>query len=289
MTDLLKKIREHAQTSQNEMAKELGVSFATINRWENGHVYPNNLAQDRIYEFCLEHSIPLYDLIIERIKEEAEKIKKDKNHLILYHGSKSGLKGKIKPISRDICDFGRGFYMGDEPGQALTLICDYLNPEFYIVSVNIRSLNCIEIPADIKWAMLVSYYRGRMEKIKDTALYDEYSKMINNQDLVIGRIADDRMFYVMDDFFSGLITDQTLVESLSALQLGKQYVAVTEKGCDRIKIEKKIELSHLEMKCLKDISSINRLKGIEAVETIRKKNRRKGKYFDEILSKKGGN
>lgn len=43
------------------------------------------------------------------------------------------------------------------------------------------------------------------------------------------------------------------------------------------------------MKCLKDISSINRLKGIEAVETIRKKNRRKGKYFDEILSKKGGN
>lgn len=40
------------------------------------------------------------------------------------------------------------------------------------------------------------------------------------------------------------------------------------------KIEKKTELSHFKMKCLKDISSINRMKGIDASEIIRKKNRR---------------
>lgn len=33
--------------------------------------------------------------------------------MILYHGSKSGIKGDIAPNSRDACDFGQGFYMGD--------------------------------------------------------------------------------------------------------------------------------------------------------------------------------
>lgn len=33
--------------------------------------------------------------------------------IILYHGSKGGIKGNIKPISREFCDFGKGFYLGD--------------------------------------------------------------------------------------------------------------------------------------------------------------------------------
>ena len=67
MQELLKKIREYINYSQTEMADELGVSFATINRWENGHAIPNNLAQDKIYNFCLKKSIPLYDFIIQNI------------------------------------------------------------------------------------------------------------------------------------------------------------------------------------------------------------------------------
>lgn len=35
----------------------------------------------------------------------------------LYHGSKLGLKGAIKPESRAACDFGSGFYMGTESTQ----------------------------------------------------------------------------------------------------------------------------------------------------------------------------
>lgn len=32
----------------------------------------------------------------------------------LYHGSKSGIKGNIAPVSRNRCDFGQGFYMGTD-------------------------------------------------------------------------------------------------------------------------------------------------------------------------------
>ena len=46
------------------------------------------------------------------------------NHIIkLFHGSKNGLNDKIQPISRSLCDFGKGFYMGTEQEQPLTLIC----------------------------------------------------------------------------------------------------------------------------------------------------------------------
>ncbi len=291
MQELLKKIRESANYSQVEMANELGVSFATINRWENGHVIPNKLAQEKIYDFCVKHCVPLYEFIIQKVHDLAKTIKIKDNRIVLYHGSKSGLEGRIEPKSRDKCDFGKGFYMGTEPGQSLTLVCDFPKSEFYIVSVDIKDLNTIEIPANIEWAMLVAYHRGRMDKIKGTKLYGKYENYLSDKDLAIGNIADDRMFYVIDNFFQELITDQALVGSLSALQLGKQYVMLTQRGCDKVKIETKVELSWLERKCLQIVSEENRIKGVNMANEICKNYRREGRFFDEILdsARKGEN
>ena len=91
------------------------------------------------------------------------------------------------------------------------------------------------------------------------------------------------MFYVIDNFFLGNITDKALVNSLSALQLGKQYVAVSQKGCNAVKIEKEIELSHLERMFIKEIAEQNRAKGISFANDICKNYRREGLFFDEIL------
>ena len=48
-----------------------------------------------------------------------------KKSVTLYHGSKSGIRGAIAPVSREHCDFGKGFYMGTDRTQSLTLICNY--------------------------------------------------------------------------------------------------------------------------------------------------------------------
>lgn len=283
MKDILKQIREYTGLSQADMAAELGVTFATINRWENGHVVPNKMAQMNVYEFCVRHSVPLYDMIIKKVKDAANAVKLEGGRIVLYHGSKEGLKGKIAPISRTKCDFGQGFYMGTEPGQPLTLVCDFPKSRFYVVSLKLDGLKSKEIPADIEWAMLVAYHRGRMEKIAGTALYEKYKKYTDSQDTIIGSIANDRMFYVIDNFFQELITDQALVKSLSALQLGKQYVMITQKGCDAVRVETEVELSQLEHKCLQVVSEENRTKGINMANDICKNYRREGKFFDEIL------
>lgn len=283
MKELIKQIRTYTRLSQTEMAKKIGVSFATINRWENGHSQPTRLAEERLFSLCEELSVPIFDMIIEKIKRDVEDLKISDNRIILYHGSKSGLTGEITPTSREKCDFGKGFYMGTTPEQPLTLICDFEDSKFYVVSIAARDLNITEIPENIDWAMTVAYHRGRMDKIKGSEIYNKYSNVTSGKDLVIGSIANDRMFYVIDNFFLGNITDIALVNSLSALQLGKQYVALTEKACKAIKVEKEIKLSFFEKKVLRKVSEGNRQKGIEFANEICKLHRREGKYFDEIL------
>ena len=81
----------------------------------------------------------------------------------------------------------------------------------------------------------------------------------------------------------GNITDAALVNSLSALELGKQYVAITQKACDAVKIEKEIPISYLEKLFVRDISEQNRVKGSALATDICKNYRREGMFFDEIL------
>lgn len=290
MQELWKQIRTAMNMSQTELAEHLNVSFATVNRWENGHALPNRLAQSRLYEVCREKNVPVYELTLQRIADAVQNVKTEPGRVLLYHGSKSGIEGKIELKSRAQCDFGKGFYMGSDPSQALTLICDYEKSKFYLVSIDTRHLSRLEVPADIDWAMLVAYNRGRMEKICDTPFYRKYREMIRDKDLIIGSIADDRMFYVIDNFFIGNVTDAALIHSLSALQLGKQYVAVTQKGCDAVRIEGEVPLSYLERLFIREVAEDNRAKGVSLANGICRNYRREGLFFDEILdqAKLGG-
>lgn len=283
MEKIIKQIRSHLNLSQTELAEQLNVTFQTVNRWENGRVVPNRLAQSGIYDFCKKNNVPVYDFILGKIAETSNEINLEKDRILLYHGSKSGIDGAIAPLSRKQCDFGKGFYMGTEPAQALTLICDYEKSKLYIISIGTDELKNLEVPADIEWAMIVAFNRGRMEKIKGTPFYNKYRDLTADKDLIIGSIANDRMFYVIDNFFIGNITDAALVNSLSALQRGKQYVAVTQKGCDKVRIECEVPLSYLERLIIKDVAEENRTRGVSLANDICKNYRREGKFFDEIL------
>ena len=283
MQKLVKHIRDYLGLSQADFAEKLGVNFATVNRWENGRAIPTKLAQAKLYDYCKEQGVPVYQFVLDKIANEAASVNLEDGRILLYHGSKSGIVGDIAPKSREMCDFGKGFYMGTEPGQPLTLICDFEKSKFYIVSIDTNALDTVEIKADLDWAMLVAYHRGRMDKIKGTAFYEKYSRIDAGKDLVIGSIANDRMFYVLDNFFMGNITDMALVNSLSALKLGKQYVATTEKACAAVRIEREIPLSMMERRFLQDESDANRQKGIALANDICKNYRREGNFFDEIL------
>lgn len=277
MKILIKRIRELARMSQEQFAKELSTTVISINRWENGKTVPNLMAQNQLFEFCKKHNIDISDFIIDKYKYY------DDNKFILYHGSKNGINGDIAPISRGDCDFGTGFYMGTEVLQPLTLICGEEKPVFYAVDFSLKDLKVLNINSRLKWAMLIAYHRGYMDIIKGTKMYEKYAHYLDGYDVVVGYIADDRLYTELNKFFNGNITDEVLMRCLSALDLGKQYVALTEKACKNVTVLKDDKLSNLELSVLMEKSIIRRLEGNSLSKGIEMKYRRIGKYFDEIL------
>ncbi len=53
----LRNIRQHCFLSQEAFARELNVSFSSVNRWEGGRAKPNLSAIKSIKEFCDAHDI----------------------------------------------------------------------------------------------------------------------------------------------------------------------------------------------------------------------------------------
>lgn len=49
---LVKKVRRQLEMSQEDLARESGVSFATINRWENNKTVPSRLTINQFELFC---------------------------------------------------------------------------------------------------------------------------------------------------------------------------------------------------------------------------------------------
>lgn len=56
--DRLKEIRRKCLLSQSEFAEELGISFSTVNRWENNKSTPNYQTLKKIRDFCEKKGIP---------------------------------------------------------------------------------------------------------------------------------------------------------------------------------------------------------------------------------------
>lgn len=278
MDKLIKAIRQSAGMNQEQFAKALGTTALSINRWENGKTHPNKMAQTQLFEFCKKNNIDLFDYIAKQVKRNA-----DDNRLIVYHGSKKGIMGNIKPISRESCDFGKGFYLGTDPAQPLTLICDEDKPILYTMKLDLTGLKVLKIEMNLEWAMLIAYYRGYMNEVKGSEIYKKYERLTDGYDVILGYIANDRMYRVMKSFFEKEITDVALIHSLSALDLGRQYVFKTAKACNQLEIVDKKELTSLELAILRDKSIVRRQEGINLTEEILLKYRREGKFFDEIV------
>ncbi len=56
---LIIKLRIEMNISQEELAKRMGVSFQSVNRWENGKFEPTKLAKAKLDELFTEYDITL--------------------------------------------------------------------------------------------------------------------------------------------------------------------------------------------------------------------------------------
>mgnify|MGYP001138937292 FL=1 len=211
--------------------------------------------------------------------------------MILYHGSKSGIRGEISPFcGRMTCDFGQGFYMGDRPDQPKGLIAGWKDNQFYELECDFTGLKILSFTDDyvgrMDWALYIGYNRGQIDPNQYPVLVDRYQGYNASYDVVAGLIANDKMYRVLDDFFHLNICDKAFLEALSRVKLGRQYVAKTKRACgqEHIKVLSVHSLSEREVKAAK-VQEINRgMQNDGIVEQLKAKYRRAIdiKYFDEI-------
>jgi DNA-binding transcriptional regulator YiaG len=59
--EFVKEVRNKLNLSQKQLAQALNVNYTTINRWENEHVTPSNLAQKSFFDLCESNFIAVPD------------------------------------------------------------------------------------------------------------------------------------------------------------------------------------------------------------------------------------
>ena len=207
--------------------------------------------------------------------------------LVLYHGSKSGLTGPIQLTGRNrhACDFGQGFYLGDTPSQPQTLICSGERPTMYKMSLDLDGLKIHRFEPDENWALFVAFNRGRLEKFRKFPFYRRFAAIRRDNDVIYGKIANDRMFGVITNFFDGLIGIDALVKALGALNIGNQYCALTPKAFAAIKILEERRLSAVECENLRRRHERQLGFALAEADRICRTLRGAGPGFDEILER----
>lgn len=277
----LKKVKVLLDYTNEELASELGVNKSTLIRWINNTNYPNNLSLNKIYSYIYNKGIKL-----NLIDEELYKSNESKNKLILFHGSKNGIEGKLTiEKSNEKKDFGKGFYLGESVKQAVSFVSDYPNSKLYIVEVNnINKLKIKYFEVTKEWMILVAYFRGRINEYSDSSYLKELLDSINDVDIIVAPIADNSMYSIINDFIEGGITDEQCINALSANRLGKQFVILNDRTLNNnVKIIKESFLCNEEKTQYELEKENDRNVGKAKMILAKRKYAGIGKYIEEIL------
>ena len=240
----IKKDIEFIMASEQKNIDEISRS-TNISRTTLYEILDKGITIEKIYDKFYSY---IYDIGYRLNSVKEDFIKEIYNNKILFHGSKSGLSQISSNGSRENCDFGTGFYLGEGYDQAVSFVCENKNSCVYSFECNLDGLNIVKFDCSMEWMIAICYYRGTIKEYENTEEVKRIVKKIENADVIIAPIADNRMFYIMSLFASGEINCDVALHSLSASKLGKQYVFKTEKSLSQIKPIEKYYLCNNEKK-----------------------------------------
>ena len=275
----IKIIREILSFSQAELADEIGVERRTIMLAESGKTELSAVNCNKLYNYAFKK-----DIRINQIKAMFYKEEISGKHKLLFHASKSGIKGDISPFAgRKNNDFGSGFYCGESYEQPISLISQYENSVMYILDFHTTGLKPYIFEVDRDWMLTIAYFRKTLGQFENHETIQAIINKIKGADYIIAPIADNRMFKIIDTFIQSEITDEQCKHCLAATNLGYQYVLLSEKATSKVKILEKCFVCDKEKEYYKKQKENDLKITDEKVKMARIKYKRSGQYIEEIL------
>ena len=217
-----------------------------------------------------------------RINSVKEELIKEKYRDVLFHGSKNGLSEVAISGSRDNCDFGKGFYLGETYNQALSFVCEKEKSCVYSFRYSLANLKIKRFECNLEWMLAICYYRGTLGEFRLNSKVSQIVAEIEAADVVIAPIADNKMFYVMAQFTEGEINADVALHSLSASKLGLQFIFRTEKALQNLVPIEKLYLSNPEREDCRRVLN-ERSYEIDTKLKLAKREFKTGLYIEEIL------
>lgn len=276
----LKAIREILGLTQMELAEQLGVEQKTISRNEIGKNEPTSKLLEQVYAYAFERNIKL-----NKLKEMLWIDDLESDHKLLFHGAKSAIKGELNVhIGRVNNDLGQGFYAGESYEQAISFISGFEKSSVYFLDFNNQNLKCKKYEVNQEWMMTIAYYRGVLEAYESHPVVKRLIDQSRDCDYIIAPIADNRMFQIINSFIDGEITDEQCKHCLAATHLGSQYVFISDRAIEQVKLIERCYVANNEKEYYKNIRTEDTKLGEDKVKLAKIQYRGKGKYIDEILS-----
>ncbi len=264
---------ESEKINDSEFSEKTKVSRTTL-----ASIAKNGNARDevceKIYAYAYKNKY--------RINSVKEELLKEKYCDVLFHCSKDGLSEVTISGSREGCDFGKGFYLGETYNQSLSFVCENEKSCVYAFRYSLEGLKIKKFECDLDWMLAICYYRGTLEDFRANSLVRKIVADIESADVIIAPIADNKMFYVMAQFTEGEINADVALHSLSASRLGLQFVFRTEKALQNLVPLEKLYLSEPERKDCRRVLN-ERSYEIDTKLKLAKREFKAGLYIEEIL------
>ena len=264
------------QDSTKELSNKCGVSRRTLNNILSESNQPSYETLDKIYSFA-------YDSGYRFNKTKEELFKENTRNIVLFHGASHMIEEIKHNGSRETCDFGKGFYLGESYFQASSFVYDDPFSSVYVFSFDISDLNVVELYSDLDWMIIVCYFRKMLTKYNNHPIITNLINKIKDADVIIAPIADNKMFNIMRQFGEEEITSLEAIHSLSSSGLGKQYVLKTEKAISKLKEIERLFISTSERITIKS-GLEERSKEIDTKLKLSKREfKGEGQFIDEIF------
>ena len=267
--------------SEKELGEELGVRVESINNWKNKRIKIDDNNLEKFYSYAFSKGISFSKVYSDLSIEETT----GTNNIVLFHGSKKGLHLPIDidSNSKHNNDFGKGFYLGETFEGASNYISVTNSHMVYSFLLDKSDLNIYKLDVDNDWMLLIAYYRGRLNKYSGNNTINDLIKKVEEADVVIAPIADNRMFDIIDEFVDNLITDMQCKYSLFQTNLGNQYVLRTNKAISHLMLLDELYLPDNEKEYYYSKIEYSVASKLDAVSKARIEYKNKGKYIDEVL------
>lgn len=276
LKDVIEFILEASGLNSLELSEKTKVSRSTFSEISRTGKAENEVCE-KIYSYAYRSRY--------RINTVKEELFKERYGNVLFHGSKKGLKEITVNGSRNNCDFGNGFYLGETYNQALSFICENEKSSVYAFRYSLDNLNVMKFDCSLDWMLAICYFRGSLGKYSNNIIIKNIVDEIERADIVIAPIADNKMFHIMAQFTEGDINADVALHSLSASRLGLQYIFKSDKALNKLIPIERFYLCNLEREdCVRQ--QHERSYEIDTKLKLAKREFRTGLFIEELLNEK---